>query len=233
MQLISRVSALAPESRFRLSALLPLVGWLVVVGIQIAAVRKIEPIILAGWFDHGEHVSFSELGARWTSIFVVSLALYGIMLGVTAISMPVAKIAVVLWVRDLLRFLILISWLIGLHNIIAAKLLLGHDGPLGIPFEEEILLASSLVAILWPIACGLSIDFRTVRALFILSVVTFAFTLAILDTDVVVIWAAALRLVSPPKCIVITGYFSSWLPFLVGLPPVLWAISRCWRYGKS
>jgi hypothetical protein len=205
---------------------------------MIATVRQIEATIEAGWFTQEDwfgaesHPYFGTLGARWVSVLVVCLALYGITVTAGATAQALRMSAALEWARGFLVFLVLLSWLVALQTIIVVEVARGVSGAYW-PNEEQTLLVSSLIAILWPVAFGVRIDVRTVSTIFAVSVVTLGLAMVILEPDVLVGWATYLHLIRPPMDAVVTGRFLDLLPYLAPIGPVLWSAHRGWREWRG
>jgi hypothetical protein len=229
MQPISRELVSAPESRRRFAALLPLGVGALVVGAIAAGVRHLEEIVEVGWFGHADQAYFAPLAARWVTVFVVSLTLYGIALGVGAIAADLRRNPAVEWVISFLGFLTLLSWLVSLHFIIVTDVARGHSGAELVPDEAHLLLVSSLVSLLWPVAFRLRADLRTIRALLMASLVSLGLALIVLDPYILEGWPVALGLRKPLLHVVTTDRFLWGLPYLAPLGPILWSSFVAWR----
>jgi len=226
MQPISHAPVSAREPHSRPAALLPLTVGTIVVAIVGLSAQPLEWIVEVGWFDRAY---FGDLAARWVSVFVVSVAFYGLAVVLGAMAEPLRKNPAIEWSRGFLAFLALSSWLMSLHLLIVTEVAGEHDGAPWLSEEKQLLLLSSLTALVWPVAFRLRADPRTVRALFVVSLLTLGLSLIVLDPYVVEAWAVSLGLIRPRMHGMATARFLWGLPYLAPLGPTLWSSFLRWR----
>jgi len=230
MHLRSQGAVSDPNSvHTRLSFLLPLIAGATVMCLVGLLAKPIAQVIDAAWF--GLEQLDGGPGVLWISLFLVSAALYGLVRGLVRVAssfFDVARInAVVSWVRSFLAFLALLYWIVGIHFIIVIEGT-GDRPPVWLWCSVfELLMVSSLAALVWPLAFGLRSHVPT-RAIFLLSLTTLGPALVILDPDVVTVVLASLGVIEPPRSLLLGGSFSA-LPYLAPVAPTLWAAFDSWR----
>jgi hypothetical protein len=189
------------------------------------ALRQVEPVIEAWWFYPDTPSPFGSLANRWVSWLVVTLAGYGaILLAFRIRKNPEAHPAIE-FARQLLLFQLVLSWLFTLQYI-SIESVLGGGEPQPPPNEAQVLLVSSLAALIWPLAAGLPLNRRRAGWIFVTSVVVLGLAAVTLDSWMLDDWALRLGLIQPRKTVMMTRNFLRALPFLASIPPTLWTIGR-------
>lgn len=212
--------------RFDLESLqLPALGVLLV-GASALASRQIETIVAAGWFAELQSPYLASLGARWVALLAIVLFLYALAAGIKAwTNFRLDK--ELDWARRFLGFQVILSWLMAVQTISFVEVAYTDQGALWLPNTLQLLLASSLVALLWPFAMGLRVDQRSTLAFAMANLIGLGAVMVTLEPDVPRGWAASLGLIPAPKDVVMTGRFLLLLPYFSALSPLLW--SACLR----
>jgi hypothetical protein len=221
MRLTSLVSVSAPDAPRRPIGLVgPLAigpGLLAVVSLAASQMRW---LVDAAWFGSQENFSSVAVsGISWVSAFLASAVLY--VIAVLATPLEWRWSDVVAWSRKFLGFLMVLYWLVSLHSLMtvasagAAAGMWLWDSPL------EILLVSSLSALLWPLSFRLP-PYPVGREIFSLSLVILGVVLLIAEPDVVALALAAVGLLETPQSALVGGSLPA-LPYLTAIAPLLWA----------
>jgi len=229
MHLRSQGAVSGPNSVLtRLSFLLPLIAGATVMCLVGLLAKPIAQVIDAAWF--GLEQLDGGPGVLWVSLFLVSAALYGLVRVASSIFEG-ARTTVAAWVRSFLAFLAILYWVVGIHFIIVIE---GTEDrpPVWLWCSVfELLMVSSLAALVWPLAFGLR-SHVPARAIFLLSLTTLGLALVILDPDVVTVVLASLGVIEPPRSLLLGGSFSA-LPYLAPIAPTLWEAFDSWRHQKA
>jgi hypothetical protein len=203
----------------------------VVWGVVVLLARAIQGIVDAAWFGLAEPRVLLEVpGPLWVSHFVASAACLAFVrcTGILFEVLRTHPIAVL--VRKFVTFLVLLYWIAGLHAIIIIGRSTGDASDWLWGGIFDLLIISSLSALLWPLTFGLS-PFRPARGVFFLSLATLGLVLIALDPDVLVFTLSSLGVTAMPGCLFMGTSFPD-LVYLAPLPPVLWATYENWRYHR-
>jgi hypothetical protein len=170
--------------------------------------------------------------ALWVSFFSVSILLYLASRAIGAFVTNQPQGSALAWAYNFSTFLVLVYGFQSLHFIVLAEKM---DIRSEIWFWGnlfEVLMVACLVAILWPFSFGLRSCPHS-AALFLISLVVFGSTLAILHPDMIVIILASLNLIEEPRCVLLGDTFPT-LSYLVPVPGLLWmVIWHCWKRQPS
>lgn len=124
--------------------------------------------------------------------------------------------------EQLLRFLILLSWLVVLY-IGSLELRNANDAPLTSSLDVELLLVASIAAVLGPICFRLWPLAATGWRLALLNLIIFYAALIALEPDQLLIRLVQLGVVEPPMDWMLRSSFLGPLQYLAPLGAVLWS----------
>lgn len=127
------------------------------------------------------------------------------------------------FLEQLLRFLILLSWLVVLYTG-SLELRNANDAPLTSSLDVELLLVASIAAVLGPICFRLWPLAATGWHLALLNVIIFYAALIALEPDQLLIRLVQLGVVEPPMDWMLRSSFLGPLQYLAPLGALLWSI---------
>ena len=183
----------------------------------------IERLLLLAWIKIDVEESIAQLVLRWIAFFLVSIVLYVFFQTPFPRFLTATKSAIGQWVHDFLVFISIVYFIIAIHFYIVLEIT--DNRPMPVVFLDVlyVVMVSSLLGVVWPLAFGLRSYARAARDVFLVSVIILGAVLLVLEPYLVRVVLADLGIVAPWGHLLLTGDFQSILPYLVPLPLILWS----------
>lgn len=203
-----------------------LIGSSLMGGVAVVALL-LEPIVDAAWFGlEADTDAFKQEAVTWMSLLLVATAFYGLVALTVIVSAAARRSTVMAWAKDFLGFLVLLDWIVTLHLVIVIPVGRVQQNFVQVP---EILMVSSVVAILWAFCFDLRPVTRPTGSIFVIGLFVFGLALVILEPHALMAGLAWLGLVDPPTSLLLSSSFLWALAYLAPVPPLLWTAWGAWR----
>ena len=202
-------------------------GVVVLIGLGLTALA-IEPIIEAAGFGF----EYSELEAPfWIGLALLSSLAYAFLRLVERVSTPVSAHPVGNWLRRYVAFLAMLYGVLGVHvvQLVEATGSGKNFYPVVLFPVLQILLASSICALIWPLAFDIASWRRASKYLFGTSALVLLLSHVLDDPEIVTFALVTLELIEPPMDLVIGRSLSRKSILLIPILPVLWTLGVQWR----
>lgn len=186
----------------------------------------LEPIVDTAWFGLEVRMGiFEQEAVTWVSLLLAALVLRGLAALLKTASLTNRLSRAAEWAGAFLSFLVLVDWVVVIHLLIVVS-----SGGIQLSFVQapEILMVSSLAAILWPVCFDLQPFSRAAASIFLISLLVFGLSLVALEPDALSVLLARVGLTGWPPSLVLSSSFLWALAYLVPVPPLLWTAGRAW-----